>query len=237
MYERSKRSTIREKAALLSLVATVAGGIAVEGTQADASVAPQQAATRLEHGPIPKIVPPGVHNLVRRDQINSEINYALMNMHKRANVVFVLHAPKTNSLHSFNESPRAYSYPVNNHSYGKGDKGADVTVAPALEIYKDRLYAAAFSKNISGESAGEMGFLDVKWAMDNGALDVYPIKGKKVSAFNYDFTDDPEHPPLLGEFPASYKESNLGKMPIFDDHMHFAYLVPKKLSYSQIPKP
>lgn len=174
---------LRHYGATLSAAAAL-GGFAV--TSAEAKPAEVQRAggvTHIEAAKLPQNSPEGVHVIIDGHKQQLEAQYAIEHLTKRLdNVVLELHAPKKNAYVVFATSPSSYVQ----EGVGLGVLGSKTThtvIAPNPGIVKlkttGREYAVVYDTQSSNWA-----FLDIAYAQEVGALDIYTIKGKKPALRN-----------------------------------------------------
>lgn len=190
-----------------TLSATIAlGGFAVgcaEAKTTTATSASQEAApTRVENSKdkLPIAAPKGVKSVDSVAARNKEISEAITHLHRRWEGVLVLRPPKVNADVGFTLSPTDYGS-VENPDLGviKGGERKVVIPRPGIERFHGRDYAVMFD----GEF-GRWAFLDIKFARDTGALQMYDFKGKKSKVVEYPLEKQ------RSDMPAIYGEAGFG---------------------------
>lgn len=181
MFEKYKKP-----AAITATIAAL-GAASVRSAEALPQATPSHAnAVYVEKNKpkFPQIAPEGVKSLVNRGQIEREAQYAINHLQKQWNGVLVFHKPKKFAEVSFTESPRAYAYPV---------EGLGSTVDPSRRHFI-MIASQSGIENINGRpyimvyfnDAHAWGFLDLKWAEEIGAMDVYAFKDSAPKDIPYD---------------------------------------------------
>jgi hypothetical protein len=83
--------------------------------------------------------------------------------------VIVLHAPKKDVDVAFASSPSTYdTFNPNMGFISREDPHAEQVVQPGIEEFNHRIYLA-----VEDPETGDWGWLDEKWAIESGALDLY----------------------------------------------------------------
>jgi len=148
-----------------------------------------------------ELVPPGVH-AVSGDQIQEEASLAFANLKERWNGVLDFHAPTKNCWIGFTDSPTSYASPsVDGADFEPGYPGTERIIQPGIEMFKGRPYAAVLNLFTS-----RWMYLDIKWAIDCGALNLYAFKDSPAKPLPYNPSTQPA--PGLVTFlkkPASYE--------------------------------
>jgi hypothetical protein len=171
-----KFEKFRETGAMLSTAAAL-GGLSVSAAEArPLSPVSVEVAYSADKNPHP-FAPPGVHVIENSRQIKIEGVKAVESIKKRWNGVIVLHHPKSKDINiAFASSPSSYDlFSTNEGFVSSQDDHAEKVVQPAVLSWNHRVYLAV------GDHQSGWGFLDVKWAMQQGALDLYEFTDSEDS--------------------------------------------------------
>ncbi|HET7529283.1 MAG TPA: hypothetical protein VFJ84_03610 [Candidatus Saccharimonadales bacterium] len=138
-------------------------------------------------------VPPGVKATVSAEAQMHQLQEFVKHLHKRLDGVLVLHAPTKNAYVSFATSPLSY----NNESPDffvsrKTTEQKIISPNPAIGMFHGREYAAALDAQ-----TGRWAILDIKFAQDMGALDIYSFKGKKLKIEDYPLAEQQADMPVI----------------------------------------
>jgi hypothetical protein len=168
---------LRRYGATLSTAAALGGLAAAPAEAKPLGAQRSDSKAQIEAVKLPQNVPKGVHAIVDSHEQRLEAQYAVEHLTKRLdNVVLVLHAPKKNAYVEFATSPSSY-IAENDKLDVLGPKTNQVVISPNPGIVKlkstGREYATVYDTMTS-----RWAFLDIDFAKEMGALDVYTIKGK-----------------------------------------------------------
>lgn len=187
------------------------GGLSLKSVEASAAgVNTPDTITHINKGPVLPNYPAGIHTIGNELAKQKEMGEALRHMNQRwNNIVLVLHAPKKNVIVGFGTSPSAYDNENPNFTM-LGPQAGNVVVIPqpGRVMFKPhgsktkREFAVIY--DIDRKPLPSWEFLDIAYAQQSGALDIYKIKGDEVG---------------LGPYPLAAQEAD---MPAVDLPQNYA---------------
>lgn len=148
--------------------------------------------------------PAGIKTIGNELAKQKEMGEALKHMNQRfEDIVFVLHAPKERDIVGLGTSPSAYD---NENGYftmlGPQAKNVVIIPQPGRVMFRPkgskvkREYAVIYDTERKPAPSWE--FLDIAYAQQSGALDIYKVKGKKAGLAPYPLEAQEADLPAVG---------------------------------------
>ncbi|MBX4190484.1 hypothetical protein KW794_00150 [Candidatus Saccharibacteria bacterium] len=215
-----KESALRTGAILTAAGAAFLGRVGVMPAMAMPEAKSLNTPEHIDTTRKPKPAPEGVRVLHNETAIQMENLKAYINLKHRWNGVVVLHAPKTDANVGFASSPSAYDvFQTGTGFLYHDDKHVEQVNGPGIEKFNGRTYLA-----VAGEGS-HWGWADLKWLMENKAIDFYEYAGSTPKPVSY----NPAQSATRGVPKLQSWDTKPSMYQTFDMNSHLHHLKPSKV--------